>query len=482
MTRNLLFVTSLLAASTIVSCASFKDAMTGHSDTVARVGSQELKVERLAQLLANSEVPLRPDAARTVAQLWVNYQLVAYAGAHRDSLFTVEDAELGMWSALAQIRTRKYYEGISQGWGTVDTVSLEAKYNDGELLAAAHILLAKQPEGLSPTANDSIKKEAERIAATVTSATFASVARARSEDPGSKERGGDYGVFPPGQMVPEFDQGIRSVAPGGIAKVVETQFGYHIIRRSSWDEVKDQFAQAYVGLAQQKAESTYFADLEHKANVEVKPSAAKLVKAIAEDVDAYREDKTVVATARSGNLTAARLSEWLAAFPPQSRMRANVAQAPDSLIPTFVKNIMRNELLLRAADSAGVGPDSSETNEIRQAFFSGVKGTMESLNVAPSQLDEAADLKAREALVAARVEEYLGKLLRNEGEFVEVPEQLVIVLRKKYEARLAPSGVERALAEATKLRAASDSTNAAAQPASQVPVPTVLPTTTPPTP
>jgi len=471
MTRTRLLVASLLAVTTIASCAAFKDALTGHADTVARAGNQELTVDELAQLMANSDVPLRPDVARTLSQLWVNYQLLGHAGAQRDSMATTADADLGMWSAIAQLRTRKYYETIAKSWGTVDTASLEQKYNDGELLAAAHILLSKQPEGLSATANDSIKREAEKIAASVTSANFADVAKARSQDPGSKDRGGDYGVFPRGQMVPEFDSGILSVKPGEISKVVETQFGYHIIRRSTWPEIKDQFAEAYVGLAQQKAESTYFDGLEKQANVTVKDGSAKLVKAIAEDVDAYRDDKSVVATARSGNLTASRLAEWLAAFPAQSRMRAQVVQAPDSLIPMFVKNIMRNELILRAADSAGVGPDSSEHTEIRQAFFNGAKSTMEALNVAPAQLDSVVGQAPRDSLASTRIEGYMRSLLRNEGEFVEVPEQLVIVLRKKYESRIVPAGLDRALAEATKLRTAADSVKDAALPPTDVPMP-----------
>jgi hypothetical protein len=475
MTRTRLFVASLLVVVSASSCAAFKDAMTAHQDVVARAGTQELKVDELATLLANSEIPLRPDAVRTFSQLWVNYQLLGHAGAQGDSLGTAEDADKGMWSAFAQIQTRAYYDAISKGWDVaVDSSTLEQRYNEGAggLIAASHILLAKQPEGISATANDSIKREAERLAATVTPANFAAVAKARSEDPGSKDRGGSYGVFSGTDMVGAFSEGVRSVTPGGITKVVETEYGYHIIRRHTWAEAREQFTQMYAGIAQQKAESTYFESLESGANVQVKGSAAKLVKAVAEDVDAYRDDRTVIATARSGNLTASRLAQWMAAFPPQSRMRAQVMQVPDSVIPVFVKNIMRNELLLRAADSAGVGPDSAQRTGIRDAFTNGVRSTMQALNVLPSQLaDSANDVTAREALAGSRIDGYLTRLLRNEGDFVEVPEQLVLVLRDKYEARFVPAAIERALAEATKLRATADSLKADQQPPTSVPLP-----------
>ncbi|MEX2180829.1 MAG: peptidylprolyl isomerase [Gemmatimonadaceae bacterium] len=472
MTRHSLKSIVLLGLLLVPACAAFKDAMTAHSDVVARAGSQDLTVNRLAGLLANSEAPLRPDVARTIAQIWVNYQLLGLAGAEGDSLATTEAADQGMWSAIAQLRTRKFYEIVSKDWVTTDPSSYEQLYNDGELLAAAHILLAKQPTGLVPTANDSVRRDAERLRATVTSANFARLARERSADPGSRERGGDYGVFPRGQMVPEFDAGVLSVAPGQISQVIETQYGFHIIRRSTWDEIKEQFAQAYEGVALARAESVFFDGVERAANVQVRSSAPKLVKAIAEDVDAYRDDRSVVATARSGNLTAGRLAHWIGAFPAQAQMRGQVLSAPDSVIPLFVKNIMRSELLLRMADSAGIQLDSAELAEVRTAFTAGVARTAAMLNLAPHQLaDAGADRSARAAVAAARVDEYLGKLLRNEGEYIEVPEQLALVLRSKYESRVVSAGLDRALVRATEMRATADSLAAAGAPPSAVPVP-----------
>lgn len=478
MTRLRLIPIALVVLLVASACGAFKDAMTSHVNVVARAGNQELTIDHLAALMANSEMPLRPDAARMLTQIWVNYQLVGQAGAQGDSLATVANADAGMWSAVAQLRTRKFFELVSADWPTPDTSTFEQKYNDGEMLAAAHILLSKEPEGFGPTKNDSIRREADRIAATVTSATFARVARQRSQDPGSKDRGGDYGVFPRGQMVPEFDAGILSVPPGGITKVIETQFGYHVIRRSTWNEIKDQFTEAYVGLAAERAESVFFDGMERTANVQVRSSAPKVVKAIAEDVDAYRDDRSVIATSRRGNLTAGRMAAWVAAFPPQSQIRGQVLQAPDSLIPLFVKNIMRSELLLKAADSAGVTLDTTETAEIRAAFYAGAARIMRQLELAPDQLATAGTTRAeRERAAATRVDAYLDRLLKNEGQYIEVPEQMAIVLRDKFETRVVSAALDRALAEATRLRASADSASTAspAVPPSAVPMPAPTP-------
>lgn len=469
-----------VALTAATACGALKDAMTAHVDVVARAGSQELTVSQLGTLLANSQVPLRPDVARSVAQLWVNYQLLGQAAAANDTLGTVELADQGMWSAIEQMRLTSMFEQHAAAAARPDTSSFRAAYEAGALLGAAHILLTKQPDGLGTAVNDSIKREAERIAQTVTSASFARVARTRSQDPGSKDRGGDYGVFPPGTMVPEFEAGIRSVPPGGITGVVETQFGYHIIRRSTWDEIKDQFAEQYGQMIQQQAESTFFASAEENANIQVKGSAARIVKAIAEDVDAYRGDRTVIATSRKVDLTAGRMALWVAAFPAQAQIRPQIMEAADSLIPAFVMNIMRNELLLKRADSLGVTADTARVTEARNAFWQAVTGSMAALGVSPAQLaDTTEDRKAREALAGTRVNAFVESLLGNRVEYVDVPEQVVLVLRDRYEARVVPAGLDRALAEATKLRTAADSAAAAGETPSAVPMPAPTPTPNP---
>jgi peptidyl-prolyl cis-trans isomerase SurA len=59
---------------------------------------------------------------------------------------------------------------------------------------------------------------------------FAQLARRFSEDPGTRERGGDLGWFRRRQMVPEFDRAVFGMRPGEISPVVETSFGFHIIK------------------------------------------------------------------------------------------------------------------------------------------------------------------------------------------------------------------------------------------------------------
>ena len=58
---------------------------------------------------------------------------------------------------------------------------------------------------------------------------FAKLAQEHSQD-GSAAQGGDLNYFPRGQMVPAFDKVAFSLKPGQVSDVVQTQFGYHIIK------------------------------------------------------------------------------------------------------------------------------------------------------------------------------------------------------------------------------------------------------------
>jgi len=105
---------------------------------------------------------------------------------------------------VSEEEVRKFYD---------ESVAPQAKARE-EARAKAQALL------------DELRKEPDR---------FAELARQHSDDPGSAQQGGDLGFFGRGMMVKPFEDAVWKLKPGQISPLVETEFGFHIIRL---DEVK----------------------------------------------------------------------------------------------------------------------------------------------------------------------------------------------------------------------------------------------------
>lgn len=470
MNRKLMLVVASVA--TLAACDGFKEAMTAHVDYVARVGSQELTVTRLAELVGGAQkIPLNKDVAKAVANLWVEYQLLARAAAQGDSVTDPAKIDEAFWAELQNMRAQKFYGIVSATWKP-DSAS-EAAYNQGDLLAAQHILILVPQSGLSTAAREGLRRKADSIRRIVTPANFARLARVHSQDPGSKERGGSLGVFIPAQMVKEFTDAVIALKPGEISPVVQTEYGYHIIRRHTYPEVRAEFAAQYANRFQQLAEERYMNRLEQSGNIVVRDNAPTTVKAVAADLDGHREDRTVIATSTAGELTAGRLARWIRGFPPQMRqqMLPQIAQAPDSQIPLFVRQIVRNELVLKQADSAQVAVTDSERTALHTNFSTTIASLWNQLGVHPTMLADSARTPAdRERIASERANSYLDNVLAERARFVAVPEPVSELLREKYNSKINEAGIDRALERATRIRAALDSTRAGQQP-SQVPMP-----------
>jgi peptidyl-prolyl cis-trans isomerase D len=100
------------------------------------------------------------------------------------------------------------------------------QYQTPEQARASHILLNTAGKDTA-----AVRKQAEGILAQVKGgADFAELARKVSEDEGSKANGGDLDYFTRGRMVPEFEQAAFALEIGQISDIVQSQFGFHIIK------------------------------------------------------------------------------------------------------------------------------------------------------------------------------------------------------------------------------------------------------------
>ena len=104
------------------------------------------------------------------------------------------------------------------------------RFKQGDTVHASHILIGL-PQNPSPEQKTQAKTKAQAVLKQVRGGSdFAGLARAESQDIGSAQNGGDLGFFPKGQMTPAFEEAAFMTRPGAVSAVVETPFGFHIIK------------------------------------------------------------------------------------------------------------------------------------------------------------------------------------------------------------------------------------------------------------
>ena len=106
-----------------------------------------------------------------------------------------------------------------------------ARYTVAEERRASHVLIGAV-KGASAAERTQAKTKAEALLVELRKnpTSFADVAKKNSSDTGSAERGGDLDFFARGAMVKPFEDAAYAMKPGEISNVVESDFGYHIIR------------------------------------------------------------------------------------------------------------------------------------------------------------------------------------------------------------------------------------------------------------
>jgi peptidyl-prolyl cis-trans isomerase D len=150
--------------------------------------------------------------------------------------------------------------GLLQKNITIPDADLQAYYNKHidlyqvpDRVHVEHILFMTVGKTSAEIAE--IKKQAEQVLEKVKhGGDFAKLAKEYSQDPGSKDKGGDLGWILKGQTVPEFQDVAFSLPVGQVSGLVKTQYGFHIIKvlgketahTKSFDEVRPQILQSLV--------------------------------------------------------------------------------------------------------------------------------------------------------------------------------------------------------------------------------------------
>ncbi|MDW8309481.1 MAG: peptidylprolyl isomerase [Verrucomicrobiales bacterium] len=166
-----------------------------------------------------------------------------------------------------------------------------ARFEQPERVRASHILLSTRDpntgEQLPAEQKAAKRKLAEDLLKRARNGEdFAKLAREFSEDPGSKDRGGEY-TFPRGIMVAEFESAAFSLNTNQISDIVTTTYGYHIIklheklpaRKIPFEEVRDDIKEALKQRELARQLPDFLARLKQEKNVVILDEKLRLPEA-----------------------------------------------------------------------------------------------------------------------------------------------------------------------------------------------------------
>jgi peptidyl-prolyl cis-trans isomerase D len=169
-------------------------------------------------------------------------------------------------------QVEQYYQGHQKDFQVPEEVKVR------------HILI-KVPDKADAKTDAAAKEKAEALLKQIKGgADFAALAKANSDDPGSKEQGGELGMIQRGVTVPPFEKAAFSLQPGQISDVIKTQFGYHILKVEEkqtahlkpLDEVKPQIVATLTRQAEADQQAAFAQQLATEAG---KTSLAKTAEA-----------------------------------------------------------------------------------------------------------------------------------------------------------------------------------------------------------
>jgi peptidyl-prolyl cis-trans isomerase C len=181
---------------------------------------------KLADAEIGSELGNLPEATkrRVLIEFLIENQLFADAAeGQKLGSGKAYDERLQYWKRRA-LRDTYFDKSIKDGVDEAEAKKLYdsqvAQIKPEEEVKARHILVKTE-------------EKAKEIAVKIASGDdklFAEQAKAFSEDPGTKDEGGDLGFFGRGQMVPQFEEAAFKLKKGEISAPVQSQFGWHLIK------------------------------------------------------------------------------------------------------------------------------------------------------------------------------------------------------------------------------------------------------------
>jgi peptidyl-prolyl cis-trans isomerase C len=235
---------------------------------------QEMKTRKI--VVPDSEIDAQ--VAQIRAQFQTDAQFQQALAMQKTTLAAVRDdarSQIGVENLVeSEIGTRT---GVKPEAITDFYQKNPGKFQQGARVKASHILISV-PENADAATKLQAKTKAEAVLKDLKAGKdFAAAAKLSSQDPGSAPNGGDLGFFEPGQMVPPFEQAAFALKPGEMSGLVESPFGFHIIKVAEKqasrvipiEEAMPQIEQYLTGQNRQALTEAFVNTLKAKAKIDI---------------------------------------------------------------------------------------------------------------------------------------------------------------------------------------------------------------------
>lgn len=214
-------------------------------DVVAVVNGEKITKDELISMLIDWQSPI-------VLEEMINYRIVGQEARKAGVIVTADQVKARMEEIKKTLPPGESFEDMLKRSGltpehafavlkmqmqTEEVLKKQISVTDKDLEGyrkASHILI-RIPFSQKPEEAEAKDKEAkekiEKIAAEIKGGlAFEEAAKKYSEDYSNKDKGGDLGFFPQGQMAPEFEKKTFEMKVGEVSEPVKTNFGYHLIK------------------------------------------------------------------------------------------------------------------------------------------------------------------------------------------------------------------------------------------------------------
>ena len=340
---------------------------------IARVGDEEITADDVVEIMGGGGYADNLDGLKEALDHLVDFRLLLEA-AREEGLDTTAEFRKDFKVMKENFVVRKLYEEVVVKSAGATDQELRDYFDKQKLgdeqVEARHILVMYKEGDGEEKRKEALAKAEKVLAEAKAGADFAELARKHSEGPDASN-GGYLGFFPRGKMVKPFEDAIFALKPGEVSGVVETRFGFHIVkvenkRTRTFEEMRDEI-RAYVEQPKrQKMSRDFMKDLETGAAIAYHDDAidtliAKLGRAASSNATAANSD-VVLATYNGGEWTMSRYLDFYSDFPDDYKS----APRDRDEVKAILKSLIRNELLIEKAKQTGIDSKPEFQKELTQ--------------------------------------------------------------------------------------------------------------------